>query len=122
MRRLFRFCFRREPLLDVSLLFELFKDIPTADEIYDGEKNVEKVWVLLKAIFDIFAMHDVNLLMPKIIKWLCQSLDYFSFTQRGEGSKALLGEYPKAEDLYNGFKTGLPLACILYLYVDDEQL
>ena len=38
-------------------------DIPTAEEIYEGEKHQEKIWILLKTIFDVFAMHDVGLLL-----------------------------------------------------------
>lgn len=38
--------------------------IPPADEVYESEKYADKVWLLLKAIFDIFAMHDVIVLIP----------------------------------------------------------
>jgi hypothetical protein len=30
--------------------------IPTAEEIFESEKNTQKVWSLLKVIFDLYAM------------------------------------------------------------------
>ena len=51
--------------------------IPTAEEIFEGEKHQQKIWLLLKVIFDIFGMHDVNRLTPYILKWISMSLQYF---------------------------------------------
>lgn len=50
--------------------------IPTADEIFEAEKNQSKIWLLLKMIFDHFAMQDVYKLTPYIIKWLSLCLLY----------------------------------------------
>ena len=43
--------------------------IPTADEIFEGQKQ-ERIWLMLRLIFDVFGMHDVNLLRPKIMTWI----------------------------------------------------
>lgn len=41
-----------------------FAVVPSAEEVYESEKYADKVWLLLRAIFDIFAMHDVIVLVP----------------------------------------------------------
>ena len=41
----------------------------TADEIFDGTK-AERIWVMVKQIYEVFAMHDVNVLRPKILAWV----------------------------------------------------
>ena len=41
----------------------------TADEIFDGSK-AERIWVMVKQIYEVFAMHDVNVLRPKILAWV----------------------------------------------------
>jgi len=48
--------------------------IPTAEEIFEGERNPQRMWILLKVIFDIFAMSDVLKLTPYILKWIAMSL------------------------------------------------
>ena len=48
--------------------------IPTAEEIFEADKNNSRVWMLLKVIFDTFAMSDVNKLTPYILKWIGMSL------------------------------------------------
>ena len=48
--------------------------IPTADEIYEADKNQNRIWILIKVIFDVFAMSDVNKLSPYILKWISMSL------------------------------------------------
>ena len=73
--------------------------------------NPEKVWLLLRTIFDIFAMHDVSLLLTKIVKWLNKSLSYFPSVRNEE---AYYSGSP--EELYQEFRTGVDLACILSLY------
>ena len=82
--------------------------VPTADEIFEGDKaHHDKIWVLLRTIFDVFAMHDVILLLPKIVKWINKSLSYFP------GREPISSQ---AEEIYQDFKTGVNLACILFLY------
>ena len=82
--------------------------VPTADEIFEGDKaHHEKIWILLRTIFDVFAMHDVGLLLPKIVKWINKSLSYFP-------GREPINSQP--EDVYQDFKTGVNLACILFLY------
>lgn len=55
---------RKEHLLEVIYRELNMLVIPPADEVYESEKYADKVWLLLKAIFDIFAMHDVIVLIP----------------------------------------------------------
>jgi hypothetical protein len=59
-------------------------------------------------------MHDVSMLLPKIVKWINKSLSYFP------GREALSGH---PDEIYNEFKTGVNLACILFLYgpIDTEE-
>lgn len=76
--------------------------------MFEGS-NPEKAWQLLRTVFDVFAMHDVSLLLPKIVKWLNKSLGVFPGRQ--------LEADP--EELYQEFKTGVDLACVLALYVSE---
>jgi len=41
----------------------------TADEIFEATKP-ERIWLLLRQVFEVFAMHDVNVLKPKIFNWI----------------------------------------------------
>ena len=46
------------------------KHVPTSEEeIYEMQKT-EKIWRMMKQIFEIIAMQDVKLLKPKIIAWV----------------------------------------------------
>ena len=58
-------------------------------------------------------MHDVTLLMPKIVKWINSRLSYFPGREQ-------IGT--KADDLYQDFKSGVNLACMIFLHVSDENL
>ena len=49
----------------------------TADEIFDGVKT-ERIWLMLKNIFEVFAMHDVNVLRPKILAWITSIVQFFN--------------------------------------------
>lgn len=49
----------------------------TADEIFDGAK-AERIWLMLKNIFEVFAMHDVNVLRPKILAWITSIVQFFN--------------------------------------------
>lgn len=51
--------------------------IPTSEEVFEADRNPEKIWVLLRTVFEVFAMHDVALLLPKIVKWLNRALAHF---------------------------------------------
>jgi hypothetical protein len=57
--------------------------IPTAEEVFEGAPP-ERLWLLLQTVFNVFAMHDVSILLPKIVKWLNKSLACFPGL-RGEG-------------------------------------
>jgi len=70
------------------------------------------VWVLIREIFDVFAMHDVTLLLPKIVNWFNRSLATFN---RGGVSK-------RPEELYQDMASGVNLACMLALYVKESSL
>jgi hypothetical protein len=68
--------------------------------------------MLLRSIFDVFAMHDVELLLQKIVKWINKSLSYFP-------GRDLISGNP--EEIYHDFKSGVNLACILSLYGPQDQ-
>ena len=84
-------------------------DIPTSEEVFEGDKD--KVWVLLRTIFDVFALHDVSLLLAKIVKWINKSLSYFP-------GREPISSAP--HEIYQEFKSGVNLACILALYGPTE--
>ena len=43
--------------------------IMTAEEIFESQKP-DRIWLMLRQIFEVFAMHDVSLLRPKILSWI----------------------------------------------------
>ena len=43
--------------------------ILTAEEIFEAQK-ADRIWLMLRQVFEVFAMHDVNLLRPKILSWI----------------------------------------------------
>ena len=59
----------RKPCLNniekaISVMYQ--KGVPsryimTAEEIFDGQK-VERIWLMMRQIFEVFAMHDVKIL------------------------------------------------------------
>ena len=51
--------------------------ILTAEEIFDGLK-VDRIWLMIRYIFEIFAMHDVNILRPKILSWITSIVQLFN--------------------------------------------
>lgn len=68
--------------------------------------------MLLRTIFEVFAMHDVSLLLPKIVKWINKSLSYFP------GREAINSN---PDDIYQEFKTAVNLGCILALYGPQDN-
>jgi hypothetical protein len=81
--------------------------MPTAEEIFEGEKHQDKIWLMMKQIFEILAMHDVRILIPTIIQWINNSLSFFPNRMPVRS---------KLPELYLDFLTGINLACILYIY------
>ena len=51
--------------------------ILTAEEIFECQKQ-ERIWLMLRQIFEVFAMHDVNLLRPKILTWITNIIQLFN--------------------------------------------
>ena len=45
------------------------KYVPTADEIFEMSKP-EKIWLMFKQIFEIFAIYDAQLLKKEILAWV----------------------------------------------------
>lgn len=59
---------KRKACKQVIFFNALFlKNIPTAEEIYLG--RVDKIWVFLKELFDVFVIHDMNILLKYIVPW-----------------------------------------------------
>jgi len=88
--------------------------ILTAEEIFDGQK-VERIWILIKQVFEIFAMHDVKQLKNPIINWLQNIVQFFDSKNQFD-----LSVNWKSEEFYNQFKTGLPYFYILFLYMQSS--
>ena len=90
--------------------------ILTAEEIFEGVK-VERIWLMLRQIFEVFAMHDVNLLRPKILAWITSIIQLFN-----PDVQIPQAQNQRMKDFYNTFRSGLPLFYIFYLYIKDENL
>ena len=67
---------------------------------------------MLQNVFEVFAMHDVNVLKPKILAWINSIVQFFN---------PYLQVPQKSKDFYNFFKSGLPLFYIFYLYINDDK-
>jgi len=62
-------------------------------------------------------MHDVNVLMQKIVNWINRGLAIFNRnTVGGRGNSGR-----KFEGLYDEFKDGVNMACILYLFASETK-
>jgi hypothetical protein len=53
------------------------RNILQADQIFDMSKT-ERMWVMIRSIFDNFAMHDVTVLKSKIMSWLSQIITFYN--------------------------------------------
>jgi len=84
----------------------------SADEIFEGQK-VDRIWLMLQHVFEVFAMHDVNVLRPKILAWINSIVQYFN---------PYLQLPQKSQDFFHFFKSGLPMFYIFYLYITDEKV
>ena len=51
--------------------------VMSAEEIFDGVKT-DRIWLMLQNIFEVFAMHDVNVLRPKINAWINSIVQFFN--------------------------------------------
>ena len=40
--------------------------------------KVDRMWVMMRSIFDSFAMHDVTILRPKIMSGLSEIITYYN--------------------------------------------
>lgn len=43
--------------------------------------KVERMWLMIRSIFDVFAMHDVTLLKPKIMNWISSIITFYNPTR-----------------------------------------
>ena len=64
----------------ISVMYQ--KGVPSryvlsAEEIFEGQK-VDRIWLMLQNVFEVFAMHDVNVLKPKITSWINSIVQYFN--------------------------------------------
>ena len=72
---------------------------------------------MLRQIFEVFAMHDVSLLKPKILTWITNIIQLFN-----PDVQIPAAQNQRMKDFYNPFRSGLPLFYIFYLYIKDENL
>lgn len=49
----------------------------SAEQIYELSK-IERMWQMIKSIFEVFAMHDVTVLKPKIMVWISSIITYYN--------------------------------------------
>jgi hypothetical protein len=73
----------------VSVMMQ--KGIPTryvltAEEIFESVKP-ERIWLMIRSIFEVFAMHDVQVLKPKILAWVSSIITYYSPFRVKQGQK-----------------------------------
>ena len=52
----------------------------TAEQLFEMSK-VERMWLMIRSIFDVFAMHDVTLLKPKIMNWISSIITFYNPTR-----------------------------------------
>ena len=90
--------------------------ILTAEEIFEANK-ADRIWYMLRQVFEVFAMHDVNLLRTKILSWITSIIQLFN-----PDVEIPAAQNQKLQDFYNTFRTGLPLFYIFCLYIRDESL
>lgn len=72
---------------------------------------------MLRQVFEVFAMHDVNLLRPKIMAWVTSIIRLFN-----PDLVIAPAQNQRIKDFYNTFRTGLPLFYIFFLYVKEDHL
>ena len=53
------------------------RNLLTAEQLFEMSK-VERMWQMIRSIFDVFAMHDVTVLKPKIMNWLSSIITYYN--------------------------------------------
>lgn len=87
----------------------------TAEEIFDGQK-VERIWLMMKQIFEVFAMHDMKMLKAQIIGWLSSIVQFFDHRHQFDMTVNW-----KSEEFYNQIKTGLPIFYVLLLYTQQPS-
>lgn len=93
------------------------RNILTAEQIFEMQK-VERSWVMIKSIFEVFAMHDVMVLKPKIMAWLSSIISYYNPT-RAQYQQLPLNM--KTKEFYQYCQTGVPLFYIMHLYIKDPK-
>jgi hypothetical protein len=99
----------------ISIMYQ--KGVPSryvlsAEEIFEGSK-VDRIWLLLQNVFEVFAMHDVNVLKPKITAWINTIVQFYN---------PFLQLPLRGSEFYSFFKSGLPLFYIFFLYLTEENV
>ena len=49
----------------------------TSNDIFEGNKP-EKIWLMRKHVFEVFAMHDVGALKKNILAWVSNVMQFFN--------------------------------------------
>jgi len=78
---------------------------------------MERIWLMLRHVFEVFAMHDVNVLKPKILAWINSIVQFFNPYLQVPPAQSQRGK-----EYYSFFKSGIPMFYIFYLYLTDEKL
>jgi len=86
-------------------------NLPSAEEIFLG-KPQDKIWIFLKEVYDVFAMHDVEIWLKYTInQWATQILDHYELAFSKEST-----EFPY-NGLYNDLKDGKILYSICHYFL-----
>lgn len=93
------------------------RNLLTAEQLFEMSK-VEQTWVMIKSVFDVFAMHDVSVLKPKILAWLSSIITYYNPYRASQQS---LPSTMKQKEFYQYAQTGLPLFYIFHLYLKEPE-
>ena len=94
------------------------RHVLSAEEIFEPVKP-ERIWVMIRSIFEVFAMHDVQVLKPKILAWVSSIVTYYNPFR---ANKEPLPSQMSTRQFYQFYQTGLPLFYILHLYIRDGNL
>lgn len=104
--------------------------IPTAVEIFEGDKNTQRVWPLLKVIFDLFAMVDVNKSTMNILRWISMCLFQtgnqvkHKFDKLNHSINILMQDSSMKnnilQEIYGQFQDGIMMMCIIRMYIRQD--
>eukprot|EP01022_Parablepharisma_sp_SALTPOND_P016556 TRINITY_DN245_c0_g1_i1.p2 TRINITY_DN245_c0_g1~~TRINITY_DN245_c0_g1_i1.p2 ORF type:complete len:582 (+),score=59.65 TRINITY_DN245_c0_g1_i1:6311-8056(+) len=90
-------------------------NIPTAEEVFQA-KPAEKIWVFLKEVYDVFAMHDVDIWLKYVInQWAVPILEGYDLAFSKESAE------PPHSGLYQDMRDGRILFAIVHYFTEERE-